>query len=293
VKILNLEPGGYSPKAKAILDDVAEHILWERDGLDSAEVIITRLGYQVNREFIDSAPNLKAIVTATTGLDHIDLDAAKARGVDVLSLQGEADFLSTIPATAEHTWTLLMALVRRVPWAFDDVKAGRWNRDSWRGTELKGKTICIVGAAGRVGAQVGRYAKVFGMTVFARDTKIGYTDVHPCDILTLHVPLSKETRGMVGVEQIARTNYLINTSRGEIVDEDALLEALKSGQLGGAALDVMTDERGKRNQSLLEYARQETNLIITPHIAGATHESMEKCEIFVASKLKRWIEGQE
>jgi len=314
MKVLNLEPRSYSPKAREIIESVAEYMelsnppdffLHRVGSIRHADVIIVRLARQIDRAGLDMMPNLKAIVTPATGTDHIDLDAAKERGIEVLSLKGKTEFLNTVPATAEHTWALLLALVRRIPWAFDDVKAGRWERDSWRGMELKGKTLGIVGM-GRVGRQVYRYAREFNMELQVSDTEgagvhirasqrtNGHAiclarDLPKCDILTLHVPLDDSTRGMIGAEALAKTKILINTSRGEVVQEGALLEALESGQLAGAALDVVAGEREGRNEALVDYARKHDNLIITPHIAGATHESMEATEVFMAQKLKKWI----
>jgi len=285
--VLNLEPLGYSEEAENIIgpsyvagNPTLLHVL-------RPDVIITRLAYNITGEIMDEAANLRAIVSATTGLDHIDLDAARDRGIEVLSLQGEAEFLRTIPATAEHTWALLLALLRRIPWAFEDVKAGNWNRDAWRGSNLTGKRITVLGGEGRVGSQVRGYATAFGMKVISADKRFALGDT---DILTIHVPLNENTRDMISYDELPRTRILINTSRAEIVNQHAMFVGLLTGRLEGAATDVIPNEReGRVATSLLEYARHHDNLLITPHIGGATHEAMEATEIFCARKLVAWL----
>src|SRR5204862_7459077 len=142
----------------------------DRAGLLAAipgcDALIVRLRFNVDAEVLEAGNDLKVVATPTTGLDHVDLDAAKDRGIAVISLRGERAFLERVPATAEHTWALLLSLVRRVPWAAASVVAGEWDRDRFRGRELRGKRLGIVGV-GRVGSQVARFAHAFGMTVSA------------------------------------------------------------------------------------------------------------------------------
>jgi D-3-phosphoglycerate dehydrogenase len=312
-RILNVEPANYSDSARRILQSLGE--LDERD-LGRAElldcvsgydVLLVRLRSQIDREVIDAGTRLRAIVTATTGLDHVDTDYARQRGIAVLSLRGETEFLRTIPATAEHTWGLLLALMRRIPWAFQSVLDGQWDRDAFRGHDLGGKRLGIVGL-GRLGRKVARYGAVFGMRVYAYDTSRGegIENVTQCesldellrhsDVLTLHVPLNAETEGLVGFDEcrlLPPGAVLINTSRGRIVDESALLHALESGRLAGAALDVIAAEQTPvitRQDELLAYADSHTNLLITPHIGGATEESMAATEVFMANKLGGFLE---
>jgi D-3-phosphoglycerate dehydrogenase len=311
-KILNIEHDDYSLAAKRILKSVGE--IHEKE-LSRAELLdqikwydalIVRFGHRVDREVIQAAPYLKAIATATTGLDHIDLKAAAERGVAVISLKGEYEFLRGVSATAEHTWALLLALLRNVPHAFDSVKRGKWDRYSFRGGELYRKSLGIVGY-GRIGEKVGKYGRAFDMKIVTYDP---YRDKLPkwvkcCDtldellalanVVSLHVPLSRETVRMIGHHELSimtSNSLLINTSRGAIVDESELLYALENNQLAGAALDVVCDEDHLRKTGyhpLVEYARNHSNLLITPHIGGATYESMEKTEIFIAEKLKTFL----
>lgn len=312
IRILNAEPKGYSDQARNILNEVGELVddPITRDELISQipdfEVLIVRLSHQVDEQVLQAGKRLKAIVTATTGLDHVDIEYAQENGIAVLSLQGETEFLRTIKATAEHTWALLLALLRRIPWAFTSVQNGHWDRDAFRGLELDGKQLGLLGL-GRVGKIVAAYGQVFGMSVGAYDPDNEEWEDHVyqyrsrkellknSQILSIHVPLNHETKGLIGKLELAtlpRGSLLVNTSRGEIIDETALVTALENKHLAGAALDFLPTERNevKRQASpLLAYARGHDNLLITPHLAGATFESMEKTEIFMAKKLAQFI----
>lgn len=314
IRILNAEPLNYHDQPRRVLQSLGqldELYLNRAELLDQVadyDALIVRLGFQVDREVIDAAPRLKAIVTATTGLDHIDLAYAEARGVKVLSLRGEYEFLRSIPATAEHTWGLLLALLRQIPWAYQSVLEGDWIRDRFRGHDLNGKRLGIVGL-GRIGQKVARYGLTFGMQVYAYTIPPAFEipEVTLCpslpdllqqsDVLSLHVPLNSETEGLIGARELALLPHgavLVNTARGAILVEAALLEALQQGKLAGAALDVLAEEREQSpagREALLAYAQNHTNLLITPHIGGATAESMCATELFMANKLKRYLES--
>ena len=270
------------------------------------EMLVVRLGLQVDREVIAAGKSLQAIATATTGVDHIHLDAARQRGIAVISLQGERAFLDQVYATAEHTFALLLSLLRRIPSAFEAVKDYEWRRDVFRGGELNGKSLGIIGC-GRLGRMVARYGAAFGMQVLVFDpyqsdlpNKVErctslYQLLAASDIVSLHVPLNQETRGMISAAEFAAMRpgaLLLNTARGAVLDEQALLSALETGWLGGAALDVLDREHSlasHRDHPLIEYARTHENLIITPHIAGATQESIEKADLFLADKLQKYL----
>ena len=306
--ILNIEPLDYSEDARKLLVDIGR--LTEKEmsrgalinELGDYDVLIVRLCHQIDHDIIDAGRRLLAIVTATTGLDHIDVEYARDCGITVLSLQGETDFLRTILATAEHTWALLLGLVRRIVAASQDAGLGNWNRDAFRGHELQGKHFGLVGL-GRIGQKVAEYGQAFGMQVGAfdpltHDWKEGIWRAPSLsdllkwsDVLSLHIPLNADTHQLIGRTELAllpQNAVLINTSRGQLIDENALIQALDGGRLGGAALDVITNERDaalRNNSPLLAYANQHDNLLITPHIGGATYESMAKTEVFMAQKL--------
>ena len=273
-----------------------------------ADVLWVRLRHQIDREVMDAAPRLRAIATPTTGLNHIDLKEASRRGIRVLSLRGETAFLDQIHATAEHTLALIFGLLRNLPAASHHVTEGGWNRDLFRGRELYGKTAGIVGY-GRVGRMVAGYLQALGVEVLVTDSD---PDRRPSDggieavslaellersdLVSLHVAFNESTQGFLGQREFAQMkpgSWFINTSRGELVDEGALLQALTSGHIAGAAVDVLRDERstGMSDNALVVYARSHENLLITPHIGGCTAESMEKTEEFLAAKVVAFLQS--
>jgi D-3-phosphoglycerate dehydrogenase len=308
VRILISESGGFSPKAAELLGRVGELVLadLDRSGLlaavGAADVLWIRLRNRIDAEVMSTGRHLKVIATPTTGLNHIDLEEAGRRGIQVLSLRGETDFLKDIRATAEHTLALILALLRHIPGATAHVQDGGWNRDLFKGRELHGKTVGIVGY-GRLGRIVARYLKAFGTHLLVADPHVDTRAVEPgltlvslaqllreAELVTLHVNLCEATWEFFGREQFAAMKqgaWFINTSRGELVDEDALLGALRSRHLAGAALDVLCDERsdGMQDHPLVAYAREHDHLILTPHVGGCTIESMEKTELFLAERL--------
>ena len=314
LRILNAEPDRYSPDAQRILESlgsVENGPLTRKQllaAIENIDVLIVRLAHQVDAQLLDRAKCLKVVLTATTGLDHIDQEAARARGISILSLRGEVEFLQSIPATAEHTWGLLLSLARHIPAAYHSVLEGDWDRDRFRGNDLEGKTLGVLGL-GRIGSKVARYGQAFGMRVISYDphplmTLVGVRMVDSMDdlfrqsqVLTVHVPLAPETIHLIGEHQLSSLPpgaLLVNTSRGDVIDEGALLAALKGKRLAGAALDVISNERHiDRGTSLLvDYARSHENLIITPHIGGATVESMAATEVFMARKLCRYLDQE-
>jgi D-3-phosphoglycerate dehydrogenase len=260
----------------------------------------------MERQVLERASRLRVIATSSTGLDHIDLSAAKERNVTVLSLKEDTEFLDKITATAELAWALLLATVRRLPWAFDTAKQGIWARDRWRGRQISGKTLGVLGY-GRLGRMIAEYGKAFRMRVIACDVRqvkpaedVEMVDfdtlLRESDVLSIHIHLTEENRGLIDAEAFAKMKkgaYLVNTSRGAIVDEEALLQALLSGHLGGAALDVIEGEwrRDLNEHRLIRYASERDNLVITPHIGGITHESQKMAYERTARKLADYLEA--
>lgn len=309
MKILITEPDRFSQEAHTVLQEIGEVRLgpFTRAALLATlpgyDAIMVRLGHSIDAELIQNAPDLKYIVSPTTGLDHIDLETAAKKGIKVLSLKGEVEFLRSIPATAELTWGLLLSLIRWIPSAVRSVNEGKWQRDDFRGNDLAGKCLGILGY-GRIGEKIAKYGLAFGMEVWVYDPRNEQNDnrVHyassvehlflKCDIVSIHIPLNETTVGLIGENELMKMkagSWLINTSRGQVIQESALIKALDSGVLRGAALDVVCGEvEGSVFTSpLLEYARSHDNLLITPHIGGATTESMEGTEIFMAKKFRK------
>lgn len=274
------------------------------DIITDFDVLFIRLRFKLTRQILERAPQLKYILTATTGLDHIDADYFESIGGKIISLKGETGFLETIPSTAEHTWALLMALLKKIPSAFDDVKKGNWNRDDFKGNNLKGKNFGILGL-GRVGKQVANFAEVFQMNV-------GYYDTHFVeskfknfkspnelfawsDIISIHIPYNSENHNFVDalLLQSCRPNaILINTSRGNVWDENIIANLLEKKKIKGIATDVLENEFDKATiviNPLIKLAKKNTNLIITPHIAGASYESMAMTENYIVEKFIKII----
>jgi D-3-phosphoglycerate dehydrogenase / 2-oxoglutarate reductase len=315
LKLLIAESTGFSPVALARLREVAQ--VAERDlsrqqllaALPDVDILWVRLRNRIDEEMLSAAPRLKWLVTNTTGVAHIDLEAAARRNVRVLTLRDESTFLSTIRATAELTIGLLLSLTRCLPAAMHHTKDGGWDRYPFKGQDLYGRTAGIVGY-GRLGRIVGGYLAALGMRVTAatkqRDvipepgvTLLDLDELLPeADVVSLHVNLDATTRGMFGdaqFQQMKRGAWLVNTARGELLDESALIRALDERRIAGAALDVVAHPYdGPRPASaLLEYASQHDNLLLTPHIGGYTHESLARTEDFLAEKLATLLAGAE
>lgn len=291
MKIQLLEPEDFPGSAVLRLRRLGPVIEGETAQTGDVEAVFTRLASRLGPEFHGRYPRLRWVVSPTTGLNHIDLAHFEAHGVEILSLRGRTDFLDTIRATAEHTLGLALALLRRLPSAVEAVRHGRWDRYPHKGRELSGKDVLVFGY-GRIGRQVAELYRAFGCTVHAHDIVPGRVPdglagplddlLARADILSLHVPLRAETEGMIGAELLHRLKpgaLLINTSRGELIDQEALLAALESKRLAGAALDVLTGEPAPLSEPLLRrIAALGDRLVITPHIGGFTFESLEAVE---------------
>lgn len=277
-----------------------------RARLAEVDVAVVGLGLRFDADAIASTMRLRCIATATTGLDHIDLDAARARGIAVLSLAGETAFLNTITGTAELAAGLMVDLLRGTSAARASVLQGTWDRERFRGRTLAGKTLGVVGL-GRLGTMVARYGEAFGMRVIASDPRPRTTGVPlvpfaellaQSDVMSLHVPYTDATRHLMDARALAAMRagaYLVNTSRGGVVDEEALLAALARGHLAGYATDVLDgevgfDAQGCGHHPLVAYAQTHANVVITPHIGGMTHESRHATDVFIAEKVVRWVQ---
>jgi len=307
MRIVVSESAGFAAPAAVVLQELGEVTWGDFDrqsllrSLRDAEVLWVRLRHAIDERILNSAPRLRWIATPTTGLNHIDLEVASRLGIQVLSLRGEVEFLSNLRATAELTLALMLALLRHLPGAFEHARAGLWNRDLFRGLELHRRVVGIVGY-GRLGKIVARYLLTFGAQVMATDRRPVAADpgvivmdlaelLGLSDIVTLHAGLEPENAGFFDRNCFGRMkpgSFFVNTARGELIDESALLECLRSGRLSGAALDVVTDEWSteKTAHPLVKYASRYSNLLLTPHIGGCTAESMSQAETFLASLLR-------
>lgn len=294
-----------SPKSRTLLEQHFDCRFIEpspkalAEAIREAHAYYASLHVRLEKEMIESAPNLRAIATPSTGLDHIDVETAGSRGIAVIGLKNDREFLDRVPATAELTWTLLLACARHLPAAFDVARQGRWARDEFRGHQLFEKTLGLLGC-GRLGSIVARYGMAFGMRVIGHDVQSVQPEgvemvtldelLAQADVLSIHIHLTEENRGFVNRERILAMKpgaILLNTSRGAIVNESALLEALENGHLLAAGVDVIDGEWRKdlENHPMIQYARTHENLIITPHIGGVTYESQSAAFEQAAEKL--------
>ena len=272
---------------------------------DSANVLVPRLSGTVDAELMTRMPELRLIATPSTGTDHIDLAAAQARGIAVLSLREDPEFLRQLQSTAELAWMLILACSRRAREALPHALSGRWNASEVRGRELLGKTLGVVGL-GRLGTMVARFGNAFGMRVLGTDVRpvqVNGVDVvsletllRSSDIVSLHVHLDESTRHLIGRRELATMKpggILVNTSRGGVIDEAALLRSLESRHLRAAGLDVLSGERSEdfASHPLIEYARTHENLILTPHIGGATEEAQAKAFAHLVEKVAAFLQA--
>jgi D-3-phosphoglycerate dehydrogenase len=237
------------------------------------------LQFKIDRYFLEHT-QVKYVCTASTGTSHIDKEYCQKHNIKVIAITKEYDVLNNISSTAELAFGLLLSLVRFIPKACRSVQEGQWNCMPFLGEQLSGMQAGIIGY-GRLGKMMAKYCLGFGMQVAVCDP---FCDCAPlyngtldeiCKIskvLSIHVHLNDDTKNLIGYEQISLMNgaYLINTSRGELVDEDAVLAGLKGGCLRGYGADVICDELGNLYRSLLVQEINNYNIVITPHIGGAT-----------------------
>ncbi|HZT45324.1 MAG TPA: phosphoglycerate dehydrogenase [Gaiellaceae bacterium] len=261
------------------------------------DAIVVRSATNLTAELIEGASRLKVIGRAGVGVDNVDVDAATRRGIVVANTPD-----STVVSAAEQTIGLLVALARNIPQAHAALKHGDWQRSRWSGVELAGKTLAVLGF-GRIGQQVARRALGLLMRVVAYDPFVGedrfreagverMTELRDAlaagDFVTLHLPLTDETRGIIGRDAIAQMRdgaRLVNAARGALVDEEALVDAIREGRLAGAALDVFSAEpyRGP----LLEL----DEVVVTPHLAASTDEAQDRAGVIVAEQVVAALEG--
>lgn len=262
------------------------------------DALVVRSETKVTRPVIEAATRMQVVGRAGVGVDNIDLDAATERGVIVVNApQG-----NTI-AAAEHTLALLMSLARHIPQADASMRAGKWDRKSYLGTEIRGKTLGIVGL-GKIGSEVARRAVAMEMRVLAHDPfvpverarALGVESVDfeqlimLSDFISVHPPLTAATQGMIGEAEIARMKdgvRLINVARGGIIDEAALAAAVASGKVAGAAIDVFTAEPPKDNPLI-----GDPRIIVTPHLGASTAEAQERVAVDVAEQIVEVLAGK-
>ena len=259
------------------------------------DALIIRSRTKVDREVIDRASRLKLVARPGTGLDNVDVEYAKSKGITVVNSPE-----SLVEAVSEHVTLLMLALSRRLVRADEGTRAGKWEKSSLKGTELKGKVLGIVGL-GRIGRRIAEIAGTLGMSVLGYDVIPIPPDViaklrcrtvsldelfSSSDFITLHVPMTDETKHLVGPSRLAQMkkgSFLINTSRGGVVDENSLAGALRDGRIGGAALDVF--EKEPPSGAILTAP----GTILTPHIGGQTEEAQADAITIIGEKVRSFF----
>lgn len=305
---LILEPEEYSHDALFIY---AQHGVLLKNGEDCWErhrititTLVVRLGTDLSSSFLCRFPSLRWIVSSTTGLTHVDLHYCASRGIRVVSLKGEQLFLEAITSTSELTIALMLALLRYIPAAHKSVVSEAvWDRNRFKSRQCSNMTLGMVGF-GRIGKQMHRVITALRMRCLVHDPyvsdevfqKHGATPValdellSRSDVVSIHVDDRRDNFGMVNrcfLQSMKRGALLINTSRGELVDETAVVEALTDGTLSGLAVDVLVSELSSellQTSPILAAARAGANVIVTPHVGGCSRDAMELTETHVAEK---------
>ena len=294
-----------APSAVELLGDDVEirHV----DGTDrsallaavaDADALLVRSATKVDAEVLAAAPKLKVVARAGVGLDNVDVPAATARGVMVVNAP-----TSNIVSAAEHAVALLLAAARRIPAADASLRQGQWKRSSFTGVELNGKTVGIIGL-GKIGQLVAQRLAAFGVELIAYDPYVAparaaqlgieLTDLEDLlrrsDAISIHLPKTPETLGLIGKDQLALTKkgvIIVNAARGGLVDEDALAEAVRSGHVGGAGIDVYVTEP-TTSSPLFELPQ----VVVTPHLGASTEEAQDRAGTDVARSVKLALAGE-
>ena len=311
-KILNTEPNQFSSKSRQYLE--------EKLGVDNIECkrqdVIARISdYHgllvcietiLDEEILSLSRDLKFIATPTTGLTHIDLAYAEQKNIHVISLRGEIEFLKNISSTAEHAWMLLLACARNIRFQLTKTKNYDWDRYSNMGTQLRGKTLGIIGM-GRLGQKLVQYANSFQMNVLFYDPIVAnnegakfinfYDLLKRSDFVILSANFTDDNRNLIAKDAfkcMKPNSSLINIARGELIDSDALIEALEDGTIRCAAVDVIEDENfifqeKFQKSKILNFAATNQNLIVTPHVGGVTAEAREMTNQFIIEKIECYL----
>lgn len=286
----------FSPSQESLLENISNYDAYIASG-----------AVLMNKEVLDRAKKLKVIASPSTGTDHIDVNYAENKKIQVIHIAKELDLLESFTATAEQAWALLLCCVRKLPAAVECAKNGYWAREKFTGNQLNGKTLGIIGL-GRLGKMMVSFGNGFNMKVIGYDIEKKNIDgvkqvtldelLESSDAISVHIHLNEKNKNFISkdiIKKMKKGVVLINTSRGAIIDEHALLDNLKSGHVGSAGLDVIHGEWDKDiyDHPLIKYARQNDNLIISPHIGGSTVESIIGARVFIGKRLVEYITKME
>lgn len=307
MKIGILEPSDFSQQAIQSLSKIATVACFDGKDLSTfikdKTVLFIRLNVHINRDFLSSAKALKYICSPTTGLNHIDVDYCNKKGITIISLKGETRFLSSIRATPEHTLGLILSVKRNYRFAFLNSTNTIWNREPYKGFEIYKSKIGIIGY-GRVGKILAGYLKAMGANIAICDSKEQKDTsglkvfktisglIHWSDTIVLCANYDPSLGQIIHMNDLEdmKDKYFINTARAELTDEATLVKLAEKGHFKGLAIDVITEEQSTQTHlSQLIHAAQHYNIVITPHIGGATYTSMCRTEEFITNKLIKHI----
>lgn len=276
----------------------------EAEALRDAVLVCAPLGYSLNAAALEMCPRLRVILSNTTGIPHIDAAYARSRNIHICALHDEQEFLETITPTAEHTIGLMIALWRRIREASESVLSGVWDRRPWPAPRMLSRMRMGIVGYGRLGRKVARIAEAMEMRVTFFDPYVSggapnlRVMAESSDVLSIHAVANAETAGLVSravLESLPRGAIVLNTARGELLDENALLDLLETDHLAGAALDTLNGEydpdfrHSFLNSRILAYSRSHSNLLLTPHIGGSTVDAWRETERFVIDKAIRLL----
>lgn len=305
INTLVLEPNNYSLDALALYRDLGQVYL----GLDvlpdkkEVSILVVRLGYNIDDEFLNLFPNIRWVISPTTGLNHIDLKYCEENGITVFSLNDQPEAIQLVTSTSELTIGLILSLLRKINSAHKDVTYHQnWDRDKFKSRQLSKLTLGIVGL-GRIGSHVATYAHAFGMKVLAYDPYISSEvfsnlNVEQCDliplleksdIVSIHAKLNPENYHLIGLSELNKMRkdaILVNTARGALLDETAAALQIEQGFLAGVAVDVLEYEHTEMDwwdSPLVKAAKANYNVLVTPHIGGCTSDAMHITEEIMAS----------
>ena len=277
--------------------------------LHNTEILFCGLGINIDESLLGQVTNIRYIVSPATGTNHLDLDYLKLRNIKLIYLGDLSDEISSVFSTAELSWSLLLAVVRNIIPAHRSVVSGSFDRGPFLGIDLAGRTLGIIGD-GRLGRRVAEYGQAFGMRVVVCDTDnlkvLNLANgINACsldrlltisDVISIHVPLTEQTHRLITDSEISKMKsgvVLVNTSRGEVIDELAIVEALKSGKLYGVGVDVLVGENAADFSSvkspLVIAASQNLNVVVSPHIGGWTTQAVATTRSLVVEELFRQL----
>ena len=312
-KVLCMVDLSLAPEARSILEEKVDLDYLPADKAKLMELIEHydafwgHVPLKITKEVLERGKRLKVINTASTGTDHIDKVEAERRGIKVLSITRDYSLLKTFTATAECAWMLLLACSRHFRTVTTSALTGNWRSEQFFGRQLFQQTLGVLGV-GRLGSMTVEYGKAFGMRVLGCDLKSFFipgveqvdfdTLLQESDAISIHIHMTPENYHLFNAETFALIKdgtILVNTSRGDIIDETALLNALKSKKLTAFGADVLHDEwrADMRESPIIQYAQSHENVIITPHIGGCTFRSLVDARIFSARKLVHYLETGE